>query len=228
MRVLGSCSALALALLVAGAALAQSPAQPRAAAPSKAEPGKAVPAQPAPAPTGAPAINLPQGAAQKVKPPADFLVDCAELPADAVKEVPAEVARWSVLYCTKNGQLFSSNDKYFSAFPGTGLRGAFLAGELSGRPGAGGRKAYFKKISYAPLTPDEAKKLEVGLGPQELALLKDKPLFKLDLTVDTGQTSSMVVIAPEQDPFWVIPILGDKLNRAGFYVASLDYVNRKR
>ena len=228
MRVLGSCSALALALLVAGAALAQSPAQPRAAAPPQSQPGKAAPAQTGVAPAAGPAINLPREAAQKVKPPADFLVDCAELPADAIKEVPAAVSRWAVLYCTKNGQLFSSNDKYFSAFPGTGLRGAFLAGELSGRPGPGGRKAYFKKIDYAPLPPGDAKKLEVGLGPQELALLKDKPLFRLDLTVDTGQTSSMVVIDPEQDPFWVIPIVGDKLNRAGFYVASLDYVNRKR
>jgi hypothetical protein len=222
MRVHAFCSALALALVVGGGALAQSPAQPRAAAPSPAAPGTSA------ASSGGPAIVLPEGAAQKLKPSADFLVDCKDLPADAVKEVPAAISRWSTLYCTKNGQLFSSNEKYFSAFPGTGLRGAFLAGELSGRPGPGGRQAYFKKLTYEPLAPEAAKKLEAGLGSEELKLVKDKPLFRIDLTVDTGQVFSMVVADPEKDPFWVIPIVGDKLNRTGFYVASVDYLNRKR
>jgi hypothetical protein len=243
MRVLGSCSALALALVVGGGALAQTPAQMEQAAPSAVAPSFTPPSFAAPSlarpPSGAPGaaapsgvpgeeISVPAEAAQKLKPPADFLTDCSRLPAGAVKEVPAEMARWSTLYCTKYGQLFSSNDKYFSAFPGTGLRGAFLAGELSGRAGNRGAKAYFKKITYLPLAPEAAAKLEAGLQDKERQLLKDKPLFRVDLTLDNNQTYSMVVIAPEQDPFWVIPIVGNKLNRTGFYVASLDYVNRKR
>jgi hypothetical protein len=217
MRYLGFRSALAVVLLASASAAMAQPAQrpaPPAAASQKASPDSG--------------IVVPEGAAEKLKPPASFLVDCKDLPKDAVTAVPAAIERWSTLYCTQNGQLFSSNERYFSAFPGTGLRGAFLAGELSGRPGPSGRPAYFKKITYEPLPPADAKKLEVGLGPQERQLLKDKPLFRIDLTVDTGQTNSMVVINPDADPFWVIPIVGNKLNRAGFYVASLDYVNRKR
>ena len=50
----------------------------------------------------------------------------------------------------------------------------------------------------------------------------------MDLTLDNNKTYAMVVIAPDQDPFWVIPIGENKLNRTGFYVASIDYVNKKR
>jgi hypothetical protein len=210
----------------APSAVAPSFLPPSFTAPSA--PGSAV-AAPAAAPAGTPGqeIAVPAGAAQKLKPPAEFLTDCSGLPAGAVREVPAEMARWSTLYCTKYGQLFSSNDKYFSAFPGTGLRGAFLAGELSGRAGERGAKAYFKKITYEPLPAAAAAKLAVGLADKERQLIKDKPLFRADLMLDNNKTYSMVVIAPDQDPFWVIPIVDNKLNRTGFYVASLDYVNRK-
>ncbi len=218
MRFLGFCSALAVVAVASGSVLAQ-PVPQRS--------GSTAPPNPA-AGTSGPAITLPPGAAEKLKPPASFLVDCKDLPKDAVTALPEALSRWATLYCTLNGQLFSTNDKYFSAFPGTGLRGAFLAGELSGRAGPAGRGAYFKKITYEPISPESAKALQLGLGPREKRLLKDKALFRIELTVDTGQTYAMVVVGPDQDPFWVIPIVGNKLNRAGFYVASLDYVNRKR
>jgi hypothetical protein len=238
MRFLGFCSALALGALASGAAFGQpapapapaSPSTPPALAPMTMPGGPAVMPAPvvAPPPQAGSAIVIPEGATSKLKPPATFLTDCKGLPKGAVQVVPEAVARWATLYCTRNGQLFSSNDTHFSAFPGTGLRGAFLAGELSGRPGERGRNAYFKAIKYEPITAEQARKLEAGLGQAERDLLKDKPLFRIDLTVDTGQTKSMIVVAPDQDPFWVIPIVGDKLNRTGFYVASLEYVNRKR
>ena len=227
MRILGLWSALAVVAWMGGAAAQTVPAPSPAPLPTMTLPGGRAPAMSAPAAPGS-AISIPAGAATKLKPPASFLVDCKDAPKDAITAVPDAIARWSTLYCTLNGQLFSTNDQYFSAFPGTGLRGAFLAGELSGRPGAAGRGAYFKKITYEPLSAQAAKPLQAGLGARERLLLKDKPLFRIDLTVDTGQTYSMVVIGPDQDPFWVIPIVGKTMNRAGFYVASLEYVNRKR
>jgi hypothetical protein len=165
---------------------------------------------------------------EQLRPRADFLIDCAGSPSGAVLKVPDAIARWSTLYCTRNGHLFTTNERYFSAFPGTGKRGAFNAGELGGRRGGLGNKAYFKRIDYRPLSADEARALELGSPAAAVAVVQGKPLFRIDLTIDTGQSYGMVVAAPDQDPFWVIPIVDGKLNGSGFYVASLDYVNRKR
>ena len=221
MRSFAFCPALAFALLLNGLAQAQSPAPQ----PPQANPAPAAPAAPAPAaPPAQPALVT----ADKLKPPASFLIDCKEAPKDAVLEVPEPIRPWFTLYCTKNGHLFSTNDKFFSAFPGTGIRGAMNAGELGGRRGGMGHKAYFKKITYEPVPAAASKALVASATAAQLPLLKDKPLFKIDLTIDNGQVFSLIVADPGSDPFWVFPATGTKLSRAGFYVATLDYANRKR
>jgi hypothetical protein len=224
MRSLGFCSALALALLLNGLAQAQSPQTPQV----NPAPAPQVAPQAAPPATAAPAAQPATVTADKLKPPSSFLIDCKDAPKDAVLELPEQLRPWFTLYCTKNGHLFSTNDKFFSAFPGTGIRGAMNAGELGGRRGGMGHKAYFRKITYEPVPAVAAKALVASATPAQLPLLKDKPLFKIDLTIDNGQVFSLVVADPGSDPFWVFPATGTKLSRSGFYVATLDYVNRKR
>ena len=187
----------------------------------------------APAAPAAPAPAAPEPAKEpltpeKVRPPASLLIDCKDAPASAVTTVPEPLSRWATIYCTRLGHIFSANDKFFSLYTGTKVRGALNAAELTGRKGNLGHAAHFTKITYEKLDPKAAKPLMAGAQPSTLGVVKDKELFKVDLTVDTGQVFSLVVADPAKDPFWVIPVVNGRLNNVGFYVASLEYMNRKR
>ena len=187
------------------------------------------PAQAAPAPTPpAPAPAAEPLTPEKVRPPASLLIDCKDAPAAAVTTVPEPLSRWATIYCTRLGHIFSANDKFYSLYTGTKVRGALNAAELTGRKGNLGHAAHFTKITYEKLDPKAAQPLMTGAQPSTLGVVKDKELFKVDLTVDTGQVFSLVVADPAKDPFWVIPVVNGRLNNVGFYVASLDYMNRKR
>jgi hypothetical protein len=185
-----------------------------------------LPAQPAP--QGQPQPAKPRMTPEKLRPASSQLIDCRQAPPQAVTALTEPLSRWFTVYCTRRGHLFASNDRYFSAFPGTSKRGAINAAELSGRSGDLGHKAYFTKITYTELPPAETTKVVASASPEAVPVVKDKPLSRIDLTVDTGQTYSLVVAAPQSDPFWVIPLVDGKLARTGFYMATLDYVNRSR
>jgi hypothetical protein len=219
------------------------PAQPTAK-PQPAQPSATAPQTPAPsigAPWATPPLHLQelqrqraQEAAKKpltperLRPAADVLLDCKTAPPGAVTQVPEPLSRWATVYCTKNGHIFSSNDRYFSAVPGAGAIGAFSAAALTGRRGEVGHAAHFTKITYDKLPPEKAKELAAGVSPEAQRVLRGNELFQLNLTVDTGKSLSMVVVDPNDDPFWVIPLVNGKLRNRGFYVASLDYVNKKK
>jgi hypothetical protein len=223
-----------------------SPAKPAPATakPQPAQPSATAPQTPAPsigAPWATPPLHLQelqrqraQEAAKKpltperLRPAADILLDCKTAPPGAVTQIPEPLSRWATVYCTKNGHIFSSNDRYFSAVPGAGAIGAFSAAALTGRRGEVGHAAHFTKITYDKLPPEKAKELAAGVSPEAQRVLRGNELFQLNLTVDTGKSLSMVVVDPNDDPFWVIPLVNGKLRNRGFYVASLDYVNKKK
>ena len=46
------------------------------------------------------------------------------------------------------------------------------------------------------------------------------------MTTDKAQVYSGVVVDPDKDPFWVIPVVDGKIGQTGFYVATVDYVNK--
>jgi hypothetical protein len=164
---------------------------------------------------------------ENVRPPKDMLLDCKDAPKTAVTKVPEPLARWATIYCTKNGHLFSYNDRHLARFPRTPALGAFSAAELTGRKGELGHAAHFTKVAYKPLSKEEAQALTAGADPKAANFLKDKQLFRIDLTADTGQTFSMIAADPEKDPFWVVTLVDGKLGRS-FFVASLDYLNKRQ
>lgn len=188
-----------------------------------------------PMPAGTPALRPPQPAAQpvaltpeRVRPPASLLIDCKDKPPTAITQVPEPLNRWATVYCTKRGHLFSANDGFFALYPGTKIRGALNAAELTGRKGDIGHGAHFTKIVHTKLSAADAKALMVGLTPETAKIVEGKELFRVDLTADTGQIFSLAAVSPGEDPFWVIPVVDGKLNNRGFYVASLDYMNKNR
>ncbi|MFV0281897.1 MAG: hypothetical protein ACK5JM_14215 [Rhodoblastus sp.] len=165
---------------------------------------------------------------EQLKPPADILLDCAKsAPKDAVTKLPADLAAWAAVYCTKNGQIFNANDRHFGAFPDTGVRATFGAAEIGGRTGADRAKAYFKSISYNLLSDDELAAL-IKADPISEKIVKGKKLYKLDLVSGNDNVLTFLVIQPQTDPFWVFPLTSKGLGTPAFFVVSLAALNRSR
>jgi hypothetical protein len=254
----GALAFLASACLAAGASAQQQQQQParnQPSTPRPAQPAPAKPAAPAAPAAGAPSAATPLPGAPwaapvlpptatppkpavpaaarelELKPDPKNLIDCKDAPKAAVVQVPEPLSRWATIYCTKQGHILTSNENFYSAIPRTRgkVRGVLSAAQIGGgRKGEIGHGAYFTKIDYAPVPPADAQKLMGGIDPAVLQLVRDKPLFRLALTVDTGQSYQGVVVDPTKDPFWVIPIVDGKLARTGFYVATVDFVRTRR
>ncbi|HEV2557505.1 MAG TPA: hypothetical protein VGU45_02660 [Microvirga sp.] len=229
--------------------------QPPASQPAAAPAQQAAPAQPArpaaPMLPGAPwaAPVLPPGATlvtprqqasrpagpvqeSQLKPDPKNLLDCKDAPRGSVVQAPGPLAQWATVYCTKQGHVLTSNERYYSELPGTRgrARGVLSAAQIGGRqnPGEIGHGAYFTKIEYVALSPADAQKLMGGIDPQILQIVRDKPLFRLSLTTDNGKTYQGVVVDPSKEAFWVLHVNDGKIARGGFTVATVDFVNKRR
>ena len=164
----------------------------------------------------------------QLKPPASLLVDCAKAaPKGAVTTLPAELAAWAAVYCTKNGQIFNANDKYFGAFPDTGVRATFGAAEMDGKTGADREKAYFKSVTYNVMADADYQAL-LKVDPISERILKGKKLYRLDLVSNGDNVLSFLVVQPLTDPFWVFPLTDKGLGSPAFFVVSLASLNRSR
>jgi hypothetical protein len=225
-RLGGALAVLGITMIMTGSgrALAQQQSAPQPA------PKPALPGAPWAQPVIPRSLSKAPLSPEKLRPSERNLIDCKDAPAAAVTTMPEPVARWATIYCTKFGHILTTNERYYSAVPGTNgnARGVLSAADLSGRKGELGHGAHFTKIDYAPLSKPAAQQATAGADPALLKIVKNKPLFRLDVTVDTGQTSRALVVDPTKDPFWVLPLVNGKLGRAGFYVATPDYVNRAR
>lgn len=241
-RALPPLAVLSLAVLALsnGAEAQQKAAQPPAGAAqtSPAQPQGfpwAHPVLPRSSPPGSPPAATPNQGSTTVspavlRPAASSLIDCKQAPKDAVTQTPEPLSKWATIYCTLQGHILTTNERYYSAVPGTKgrLRGVLGAAALNNQNGNIGHGAYFTKIEYAPLDPKAAASLTTGVDPKVAERVKGKPLFRLDLTTDKGQVYHGVVVDPEHDPFWVIPIVNGKIGQTGFYAATVDYVNKTR
>ena len=190
---------LTAGLMLASTAFAQSP-QPRA-------PGKL-----------APSAN---------RPPPEMLVDCAKAPKDAVTRLPADLASWATIYCTREGAIFNANETHFGAFPDSGQRASVIAGDLEGKKGAEGANSWFKGVSYTPLTDAMLQEI-YKVDPLAAKIVNGKPARRLDLSTTGGMSSSFVVIDPGADPFWVFPLTDKGLGSPAFFVVSLAALNQAR
>lgn len=163
----------------------------------------------------------------ELKPPADILIDCAKAPKGAVTKLSPDLAAWGAVYCTKYGQIFNANEKYFGAFPDSGVRAMFGAAEMDGLTGADREKAYFKAIGYAPLSDADLQAI-LKVDPISAKIVTGKKLYRLDLVSDSDKALSFVVINPLTDPFWVFPLTDKGLGSPAFFVVSLAALNRTR
>src|SRR4051794_22604433 len=134
------------------------PAQPAQSAPPVQGFPWAHPVLPQLAPPAAPPAAAPdQGPTQVspavLRPAAQNLIDCKQAPKTAVTEVPEPLSKWATIYCTLQGHILTTNERYYSAIPGTQgrLRGVLGAAALNNQNGNIGHGAYFTKIEYAPL-----------------------------------------------------------------------------
>lgn len=164
---------------------------------------------------------------EELKPPADILINCAKAPKGAVTKLQPDLASWAAVYCTKHGQIFNANDKYFGAFPDSGVRATFGAAEIDGTTGAEREKSYFKSIAYAPMSDGELQAL-LKVDPIASKVVTGKKLFQLDLTTGGDKVASFLVIDPQADPFWVFPLTAKGLGSPAFFVVSLATLNRAR
>ena len=164
----------------------------------------------------------------QLKPPASILVDCAKAaPKGAVTTLPAELAAWGAVYCTKNGQIFNANDKFFGVFPDSGARATFGAAEMDNKTGADREKAYFKAITYGLMADADYQAL-LKADPVSEKILKGKKLYRLDLVSSGDNVLSFLVIQPLADPFWIFPLTEKGLGSHAFFVVSLASINRSR
>jgi len=164
----------------------------------------------------------------QLKPPASILLDCAKAaPKGAVTTLPAELAAWGAVYCTKNGQIFNANDKYFGVFPDTGARATFGAAEMDSKTGADREKAYFKAVTYNPMADAEYQTL-LKADPISEKILKGKKLYRLDLVSSGDNVLSFLVVQPLTDPFWIFPLTEKGLGSPAFFVVSVASINRSR
>lgn len=164
----------------------------------------------------------------QLKPPASILVDCAKAaPKGAITSLPAPLSAWAALYCTKNGQIFNANDRYFGAFPDSGARATFGAAEMDNKTGAEREKAYFKAVTYKPMEDAEYQAL-LKVDPVSEKILKGKKLYRLDLVSGGDNVLSFLVIDPLAEPFWVFPLTDKGLGSPAFFVVSVASINRSR
>lgn len=162
------------------------------------------------------------------KPPASILLDCAKAaPKEAVTKLPAELAAWAAVYCTKSGQIFNANEKYFGAFPDTGVRATFGAAEMDNKTGADREKSYFKSITYNPMADADYQAL-LKVDPISEKILKGKKLYRLDLVSNGDNVLSFLVIQPLVEPFWVFPLTEKGLGSPAFFVVTVNSINRSR
>lgn len=163
-----------------------------------------------------------------LKPPPGILVDCAKAaPQGAVTTLPADLAAWAAVYCTKNGQIFNANEKFFGAFPDNGVRATFGAAEMDGKTGAEREKAYFKSITYNPMADADYQAL-IKVDPISEKILKGKKLYRLDLVSGGDNVLSFLVIEPLANPFWVFPLNEKGLGSPAFFVVNAASLNRSR
>ncbi|MCB1539522.1 MAG: hypothetical protein KDJ25_01340 [Rhodoblastus sp.] len=164
----------------------------------------------------------------QLKPPASILLDCAKAaPKGAVTNLPADLATWATVYCTKNGQIFNANDKYFGAFPDSGARATFGAAEMDNKTGADREKAYFKAVTYNPMADGDYQAL-LKADPISEKILKGKKLYRLDLVSSGDNVLSFLVVEPLAEPFWVFPLTEKGLGSPAFFVVSVASINRSR
>ena len=163
--------------------------------------------------------------AAQLRPVAHKIVDC---PAP-VADLPGDVARWGVIYCTEtDGQMFAYRDGYFGIFPNTVKRFIVNASGFGGGEDSPVIGQSFAGVSFEPFSKDELASFAPGKNRIPGYLAQAKTIYTLTLKIDNGEQTQMLVADPESDPFWVQPLRDHKFYGQAFYMASLDFLNKRQ
>ncbi len=155
------------------------------------------------------------------RPTAFPVVACAS----ATAKLPTAVAHWATIYCTaQHGQIFAYRDGYFSIFPGNSRRFSVNAEGFGGTGKAFGKS--FTKVSLTPLKTSQLAAYFPKFAHVPDYLGKAHRLDLLTLTVDNGDTASMIVADETQDPFWVQPVNDHRPYGQPCYIISLALLNK--
>ncbi len=166
--------------------------------------------------------------AEQLRPPAELLLDCNEAPSAAVTQLPEALAKWATVYCTKFGHILSYRDGFFGTVPGTKRRATINAARIAGVPGQIGHKVHFTAIRYSRVDRASQAKIISGNPGFSLPMSRSQKLYFLSLRVNTGHSLSLLVIEPSSDPFWVFPVRNHKIGQPGFFIASLEHINKAK
>ena len=163
--------------------------------------------------------------AAQLRPVAHKIVDCPQPTA----VLPGDVARWGTIYCTESdGQMFAYRDGYYGIFPNTVKRFIVNANGFGGGEDSPAIGQSFAGVTFEPFSKDDL----AGFAPSRNRvpgfLAQAKTVSMLTLKIDNGEQTQMLVADSETDPFWVQPVRDHKFFGQAFYMASLDFLNKRQ
>ena len=175
--------------------------------------------------TAAAQQTVPLITAPQLRPVAHKIVDC---PAPTAI-LPGDVARWAVIYCTEvDGQMFAYRDGYYGIFPGSVKRFIVNANGFGGGEDSPVIGQSFAGVNFEPFSKDDLASFAPGKNRVPGYLAQAKTIYTLTLRIDNGEQTQMLVADPEGDPFWVQSLRDHKFYGQAFYMASLDFLNKRQ
>jgi hypothetical protein len=126
----------------------------------------------------------------------DFLISCAGSPPDAVLQLPAPLANWGRVYCTKYGHTLAAKDRWIWSFPGAYAPVHLPAQMVREHPRELRHAAYFKRIELVQLGNREAERAADRLN-EKLGTRADSPVssaYRLVLTNQDGGKHTILFV----------------------------------
>ena len=131
----------------------------------------------------------------------DFLIPCTGSPPDAVLQLPAPLANWGQVYCTKFGHTLAAKDRWIWSFPGA-LAPVHLPAQMAReQPREVRHAAYFKRIELVQLGSQEAEGAAERLN-RKLGTRADSPVssaYRLLLTNQDGDSHTLLFVVTARE-----------------------------
>jgi hypothetical protein len=161
---------------------------------------------------------------EDARPPADLLTSCEG--DNAPPALPDALSGWATIYCTKQGHMFSPNDRHVGTFPGSGQRGVLYAAMLDGATAPGPNDSRFAKVTYDPLSEDDIRKVSEG-ATGAMGKILAGARYRITLHTAKGGEGALIATDTADLPFWVVRLRDGKPSGGAFSVTTLDRLNDK-
>lgn len=138
--------------------------------------------------------------------------DCARPPADALHQVPAELAGIARLQCTALGQLLMPGNEWAWRYPGNLFAMPNIAAYAARESQDGGEPRYFRSVRVKELAQEERKALHARFaGELSTYAAKSVPQRMLQLSVvnDAGHSFEVYLPFETGEKAWFISCVPD-------------------